>query len=393
MLSRGSDASMRNSTLHVEAAEWFESVHRPDVDTATLESWQRWMAGSRRRQEAFRALEDLWRAAGEVSAQLRWPTAQELADDREDPGAPVEAPSAAQAGAATGTREPPPATPTDRERSPRAWPLAAGVAALAMGGAGWFGWNVLLNPDHAVVRTEAKEHRELTLPDGSRVSVGARTQVTYDYTPTARRIAIDSGEAFFEVEHDAARPFIVRAGAGTVTAVGTAFNVKHVEGRVAVTVVSGVVDVRSAVGAASLPAEREGESGADDGAREAIRAEAPRMLARVKAGEAVVYGPQSLAEVRVAAARAALAWQHGRLEYLDDALKYVVPDVSRYTQKRIVIADPKVAELRFTGTVFEGGVEAWLASLPDIFPVEVVWAGDDTVLVRARASGAVAENP
>lgn len=393
MTPRSNGSSVRDPALNNEAADWFERVHRPDVNTATLESWQRWMASSGRHRDAFRALEDLWRAAGDVTAELRWPTAQELAEDQDNPDAPSGASPGAPTNTVTAAVSAPPAIATviDRRgnRPHRAWRLAAGIAVLAISAvATWLSWNPTGDLDHAVVRTQAKEHRELVLPDGSRVVVGARTRVTFDYTTTSRGIAIDSGEAFFEVKRDPARPFIVRAGAASITAVGTAFNVKHVEGRVAVTVVSGIVDVRSVSAPASLPDESVRKFRTDD----ETTVEPPRMLARVRAGEAIVYGPE-LAEARVTAARGAFAWQHGRLEYLDDALKYVVPDVSRYTRRHIVITDSEVGEMRFTGTVVEGNVDAWLATLPEVFPVEVVWSGDDTVLLRIRASGAATRTP
>ena len=107
------------------------------------------------------------------------------------------------------------------------------------------------------------------------------------------------------------------------------------------------------------------------------------MVARVKSGEVVAYGPD-LADVRISTAPAALDWRRGRLEYLDDALGYVVADVSRYTHKHIVLSNDEVSSLRFTGTVFEGGVDDWLASLPDIFPIDVAYVGDGTVELRPR---------
>src|SRR5690606_27572020 len=74
-----------------------------------------------------------------------------------------------------------------------------------------------------------------------------RTRIVVDFSSATRSVFIDSGEAYFEVAHDAARPFVVHAGGGTITAVGTAFNVHSVLGRVSVAVVEGAVNVQSTV--------------------------------------------------------------------------------------------------------------------------------------------------
>src|SRR3546814_7122708 len=51
------------------------------------------------------------------------------------------------------------------------------------------------------------------------------------------------GQALFEVTHNAARPFIVKAGKGEIRALGTAFDVDLTRREVIVTVTKGVVRV------------------------------------------------------------------------------------------------------------------------------------------------------
>jgi hypothetical protein len=64
---------------------------------------------------------------------------------------------------------------------------------------------------------------------------------------SSRGLARPGGEAFIKVHHDKARPFTVRAGAMSVTAVGTAFDVRREADRVTVTVEEGTI-VASAIG-------------------------------------------------------------------------------------------------------------------------------------------------
>jgi transmembrane sensor len=58
-----------------------------------------------------------------------------------------------------------------------------------------------------------------------------------------RRVQLQHGEAHFYVAKDAARPFLVSAGAVTVRAVGTAFNVRRQSAAIEVLVTEGKVKV------------------------------------------------------------------------------------------------------------------------------------------------------
>ncbi len=229
-------------------------------------------------------------------------------------------------------------------------------------------------PRQLSVTTDVGQHRELTLPDGSTVTVGARSAISAQFSDSTRSIRLDSGEAYFTVAHEDARPFVVRAGEGSITAVGTEFNVQQIAGRVVVTVVEGSVQV------ASIPATPRTEE-------IATASTPPRATAfpvtRVQAGEQLVYG-EALSPVRAVNPATAVTWRAGHLKYLGQPLKYVIPDVQRYSRKRLVIADEAVGQLGFTGTVFEEDVEDWLEGLETSLPIEVVATDDHTVVLKAR---------
>jgi len=88
----------------------------------------------------------------------------------------------------------------------------------------------------------------LVLADGSRVWLNAASSITF---PTAfsgkeRKVSV-TGEAYFEVAHDATMPFIVESGENAVKVLGTHFNINayNDENAVKVTLLEGSVDVRS----------------------------------------------------------------------------------------------------------------------------------------------------
>lgn len=70
--------------------------------------------------------------------------------------------------------------------------------------------------------------RTLRLADGTTVTLAGGSTIEARIGDN-RRVTL-RGEAFFDVEHDAARPFVVDAGGVTVQVLGTAFNVRAYAG-------------------------------------------------------------------------------------------------------------------------------------------------------------------
>ncbi len=94
-------------------------------------------------------------------------------------------------------------------------------------------------------QTGPAERRSVRLEDGSVVRLGPRSAIDIDFQGQQRRIRLLKGEAFFEVAHDAARPFTVQANGLEATDIGTAFDVRTGPAGARVAVREGVVDVRS----------------------------------------------------------------------------------------------------------------------------------------------------
>ncbi len=86
----------------------------------------------------------------------------------------------------------------------------------------------------------------VTLPDGSKVSLNRHSQLSYSVEfGEAKRTVELKGEAFFDVSHDATKPFIIHANSATIEVVGTSFNVRayDVHKEVEVIVKTGMVKV------------------------------------------------------------------------------------------------------------------------------------------------------
>src|SRR3546814_4975632 len=128
---------------------------------------------------------------------------------------------------------------------PRAWwPIGAGIAAaLALVVVLWPG----LRPDVPIRSYAASDRIEsVQLPDGSSVRLDLETAIDARFGIGRRDIEFRPGRAMFDVAHDASRPFGVDAGVGTVTALGTRFQVQRNEDRVSVTLLEGAVGIATA---------------------------------------------------------------------------------------------------------------------------------------------------
>lgn len=295
-----------------EASDWLLRLNSDAHTEADVDAWLRWCHADEQNLAAYEALQKDWQDLDALKQT------------------PIEKPA---------------------RRWNTAWAVAAGVAALALT---FFIGRSLLQPPAVV--TAAVSNRAATLPDGSKMILGAQSLVNLDFSGATRKLDLSSGEAYFKVKHDRLRPFVVQAGDVSVTAVGTAFDVRLQEDDIVVTVEEGIVEVA--------------------GDKETWRA---------AAGYQVRYSNRrrtaSIATVNPAVA---LAWRSGELAYVREPLGSVVEDLNRYSSQKVVIDDPSIAAMPFTGTAFAASLEDWLAGIEAAYPVDVHRSPDGEIVLSAR---------
>jgi len=95
--------------------------------------------------------------------------------------------------------------------------------------------------------TPRARQEQIILADGTHVWLNAESSIRFPSAfPGSRRMVEITGEAYFEVVHDASRPFIVKTGHGLeIKVLGTRFNVMAYDNEKAVqtTLLEGSVDV------------------------------------------------------------------------------------------------------------------------------------------------------
>jgi transmembrane sensor len=226
----------------------------------------------------------------------------------------------------------------------------------------------------SLVSTTSSELKRITLSDGSRITLGAKTQLSVQYGNCHRTILLESGEALFSVAHDPKCPFTVIAGDGAITALGTEFSVRRTLDRVTVQVAEGLVSVqpRDALVPVSMPAA------------ETALPNVSWPDAKLAQGQEVTYlGNQSRSPVESEDSRVATEWLDGRREYHHEPLAYLIADISRYVDEPIDM-DDEVRKLQFSGLVYESQVKKFLQDLEIIFPVKVTRTEQNHILIQSR---------
>lgn len=282
--------------IQEEAMDWFLQLKAkpncPDIDGA----FQQWIGRSDLHGRAWSHALKTWQLMGEVPPvyQHLWPAVPLVR------------------------------TPPIRRRRGflRAGIASAAIAASVMAFVAVPSLLVWWQADH---RTGTGESRIVTLEDGTVVQLGGGSAIKTDVSKAARQVTLLAGEAFFDVVHDPARPFLVDAGGVKVVVLGTAFDVQLAGGETTVELARGRVAVSY-----------------EDGAR--------KGNFELSSGEMAMVDHASGAVARdTIAPEDIAAWRHGRMFVNDVTVADVVERLQRYHKAWISVPDPRLAERRVTG--------------------------------------------
>ena len=222
-----------------------------------------------------------------------------------------------------------------------------------------------------VYRTGVGEQSEVLLRDGSTLTLNTNSELRVHYDTHERAVYLAGGETYFNVAKNPDIPFVVYAGRGQVRALGTAFSVRLDGEAIEVLVDEGRVQVELI----SLEAPSAATSYPE------VVAAAAKESITLREGGKVDYsntlgGPDYLTRERL---ERALSWRSGKWVFSGETLSEVVGEVSRYTQERIEIVDPAIADLRIGGYFDIGKIDAFLAVLETGFGVSVTRVNGDLI--------------
>lgn len=281
-----------------EAIDWLMRIDDAPNDVELRAAAEAWRQAGPERGRAWQRAEKAW----------RW-----LADPTPDPvGRPQHMASM------------PAVHSLQRHRSSGCRWLAGAAGALAAALMLLYMPSMLANL-RADFATTTAELRSLTLEDGTKVDLAPQTALDVRFTADRRSVVLLSGEAYFDVVANPARPFEVKAGELSVLVTGTAFDVRMREGALVVGVEHGTVQAHSSFVASSTPVR-------------------------------LAPGDQLMVDRRTGAARRTRvppgemgAWREHRMFVEKATVAEVVDTLRRYHSGWIVLADDGLAQQHVAG--------------------------------------------
>jgi transmembrane sensor len=249
-----------------------------------------------------------------------------------------------------------------------AGPIAAAVATLVLLGAGGATWWAINRPQ--VYETTVGERRVVPLSDGSQVWLDSDSKVAIRYTSDARKLELLRGQARFDVAHNVARPFSVKARDETVVATGTSFNIDLTGSATLVTLIEGHVAVFGGPPRRSFAAQ-------------ARRQISPPRAVELAAGQELDVMAATPPVVKTVDLERATAWEEGRLVFEDETLSTAAERISR-SSSRSVSVDPAVANLRISGVFNAGDVDGFAQTMSIYLPVKEEYRADGGLVLAAR---------
>lgn len=331
--------------LHLQAAGWYARKRAGDMTAAELTDLRRWLDEDPANFDAFERLERTWAGVESARGDPRIMMLRERALQR-------------------GRRRP----SLLAVRGLAAIFVVALVAATLLMLSPYFGLSGYGSLAAQTLRTGVGQQATVTLSDGSVVTLNTDTRLRTRPSKGRRLVYLDRGQAFFRVAKDPLHPFIVTAGGRTMTAVGTAFDVRVDNRRVEVTVVEGKVRVEApkpVLGLSAPRPERPPHADLTAGAQ---------LVASLSNPTWTVAKTDTAREV---------SWLRGYVVFQGARFGDVVGEMNRYSERKLVVDDPALAEVRISGAFKAGDIDGFVNAYDDYRVARVETRTDDEVKLAA----------
>ncbi len=270
--------------------------------------------------------------------------------------------ASALAGAAGGLQTPA-NDETVRRRTParKAWLIGAPAVAASLFAAFFFIAPMQDGPTQierfATVRGET---RDISLPDGTTVTLNTDTVLTFSADDDGRYATLERGEVFFDVAREESRPFTVDAGDAHATVLGTSFTIRKKQAESVICVISGVVAVRST---------------ADIPDADGVRLGAGQQIVVASTGD--VSGINNF-DTDIAA-----TWRHGYLYFDKTPLTRVVADLNRYFDPQIELGDAALGDAPVSGRVELADQDIAVRAISVALSLKVDQRDPDKIILQA----------
>lgn len=310
------------NAIEAAASAWLERREREDWNEEERAELDRWLNEKPTHMVAYLRIQDVWDRAGRLTVLSK----------------PVRNTAAPAPG---------------RWRLPFAFRVAASV--VVVGGAAAALNAYVEAPRYQTYMTTVGGREKLSLGDGSSIELNTDTVLRIVNDSNERKVLLDKGEAYFDIRHNPAHPFVVVAGGHRVRDIGTKFIVRTDPDR---------LEVRLMQGSAEL------ESLSDD-----------KQSHTLKPGDVAVSqdGKTTLSKKSTIALAGQLGWRHGLLEFHHTSLADAAAEFNRYSRDRIVIADPAAARKPINGALPVGDLNEFARMARNFFGLRAERRGSTVV--------------
>ncbi len=246
--------------------------------------------------------------------------------------------------------------PAERWMGWRLSMAAACLVAVAALGLVSIDWG---KPRYVTYATAIGGHKTLALGDGSQIELNTDTVVRLP-RGAGRRVILDKGEAFFQIKHDAANPFVVTTSTGRVVDLGTKFVIRQQDRNVKVVLVEG-------------RARFEGNAG-----------EGEHRSVVLDPGDVVLASADSVSLTKkpVFEMKNELGWRHDMLIFRHVTLADAAAEFNRYNTKKIVIGDPSAGRLEIRGTFHTADVTLFARMAQKALGLRAIEQGNEITITR-----------
>ncbi|MBA2934002.1 FecR domain-containing protein [Sphingomonas sp. CGMCC 1.13654] len=229
--------------------------------------------------------------------------------------------------------------------------LLAGAPLAALGIHAWS--PRMVQPSGETFRTGIGQQADVTLPDGSTVTLDTASRLEVRYDGDMRRVLLD-GQGWFRLK-PSEKPFLVSAGGHSFTADRGSFDIRTDPGQVRAFAMDGSLSLAGGDSSVALTSGK---------------------LLAARGNDVTIQKLDDPASFT--------GWRSGLLQFDDVPVAQAASELNRYRRRPIRIADSRVASLHVSGAFRTTETPAFVDALTSGFPVRVKQDSSEGVVIASR---------
>ena len=321
--------------VQLEAAKWFALNQSEDLLPSQCREFEHWMNSDPLNENAY------------SKVSVAWLNLEKLSETNYIQDVRKEALAAQHRDFSTGDQADNKSSYQGHRKYLNLSKVASFLIVIGTGALLYFG--DLSSPSTQQFETLTGTQKTIQLADKSTIILDTNSRVHVSYSKDKRALTLEKGQAHFAVAPDKERPFVVQAGQGEITAIGTAFDVRLEGTMTVVKLIEGKVDVTSVI---------------DD------RNASPALIKTLSAGQQISIVHGELSNVKAIDLIQSQAWKMGKIIFSDTPLKDAIKEMNRYTNKKYILAGNDLGDIPISGIFNISNTDIFTKSLTTYFHLQ-----------------------